>query len=679
MSMSGALYSHAKNAEKMASSGMLADQQAARFDANAVEREKIATSAGLDQQKINQNQNQFEQNKAFQEQQNRDSNALAYRNQNIQMRGDTLNKNPLSPSYTGDVNQNPYSSPLGSSGMNSGTSTWDISNTAGPYMSYGIGNNSASSIFDEQQRFADGGPVYGKGPKGVDSVDAKLAPGEYVLPADVVDRAGGVKALDEYVRRMSGKEPGGKKRKDGKIGLRDGGGPYYGIDYATNNEPIGVPTPTVVPDPGPIDLPAPSPEPTPAPPQQVVAQRVEPSPVYDTRRIAEAKETAGRMFDGMRSYPGGNPYDNGQGGRQRDNLIDPQAPARRDFINDRTREFVRTGTLSAPAVAPTGAALAQAVAANAARQQARASTATPVTQAAPAAAGAVSEAYPRRSETPAVPWGERVALEAQQAATGPGIQSNRPIYRQGNSFTDNTANLRESAGDVTFLGGPRIQAEQAAQASNSDQQLANVLRGISSPEARAQVTADWYAREQASKHEIAKAEATGRAYAQNTAAAGNTPEALARAKNLELSNEDLIRAATGDKRTKLNDRLKNRALQLTGDENAALTLAGVLSSDDSMLGADSNKIDEELVKAHIARNAKTQLPFNDEPGLYDLGNLQYQGLNRGVGAWLGQILPDSPDYGAPYWLDSKNRKVSASATPEMLGVLERLRAQQAGR
>jgi hypothetical protein len=39
--------------------------------------------------------------------------------------------------------------------------------------------------------FADGGAIYGKGPKGVDSVRAVLAPGEHVLTADEVDRMGG--------------------------------------------------------------------------------------------------------------------------------------------------------------------------------------------------------------------------------------------------------------------------------------------------------------------------------------------------------------------------------------------------------------------------------------------------------------------------------------------------------
>jgi hypothetical protein len=39
--------------------------------------------------------------------------------------------------------------------------------------------------------YADGGAIYGKGPKGVDSVRAVLAPGEHVLTADEVDRMGG--------------------------------------------------------------------------------------------------------------------------------------------------------------------------------------------------------------------------------------------------------------------------------------------------------------------------------------------------------------------------------------------------------------------------------------------------------------------------------------------------------
>jgi hypothetical protein len=298
----------------------------------------------------------------------------------------------------------------------------------------------------------------------------------------------------------------------------------------------------------------------------------------------------------------------------------------------------------------------------------------------PAAAEPAEETYPQRSETPAVPWGERAALAAQQAATGQGIQSNRPIYRQGNTFTDDTRVLNEGGGDVTFLGGPRMQAEQAAQASNSDQQLANVLRGIASPETRAQVTADWYAREQASKHDIAKAEATGRAYALNTETAGQTPMARAEAENMRLANEEAKRRATIEQRAKQVERGTARALQLTGNVDTANTLGNVLAADDAMLGADSNKLDDEIVKAHIARNAVTQGWMNDEPGLYNPDELTYKGLNRGLGAWFGQFLPyDNPGYNQPYWTDAEGRKVSVESTPEMISVLEGLRARQAGR
>lgn len=45
-----------------------------------------------------------------------------------------------------------------------------------------------------------GGPVTGPGPKGVDSVPAVLAPGEYVIPARDVDRLGGIAAVAAWHR-----------------------------------------------------------------------------------------------------------------------------------------------------------------------------------------------------------------------------------------------------------------------------------------------------------------------------------------------------------------------------------------------------------------------------------------------------------------------------------------------
>lgn len=48
--------------------------------------------------------------------------------------------------------------------------------------------------------YSSGGPVKGSGPKGVDSVPAVLAPGEYVLNARDVDRLGGPAAIDAWRR-----------------------------------------------------------------------------------------------------------------------------------------------------------------------------------------------------------------------------------------------------------------------------------------------------------------------------------------------------------------------------------------------------------------------------------------------------------------------------------------------
>jgi hypothetical protein len=51
-----------------------------------------------------------------------------------------------------------------------------------------------------KQALSEGGPVKGPGPKGIDSVDALLAPGEYVLNSRTVDKLGGLRAVDRLAK-----------------------------------------------------------------------------------------------------------------------------------------------------------------------------------------------------------------------------------------------------------------------------------------------------------------------------------------------------------------------------------------------------------------------------------------------------------------------------------------------
>lgn len=57
-----------------------------------------------------------------------------------------------------------------------------------------------------------GGPVRGPGGPRDDKIPARLSNGEYVLPAAVVEALGGSGVLDDLVRRMSGREPGGEMK-----------------------------------------------------------------------------------------------------------------------------------------------------------------------------------------------------------------------------------------------------------------------------------------------------------------------------------------------------------------------------------------------------------------------------------------------------------------------------------
>lgn len=65
-------------------------------------------------------------------------------------------------------------------------------------------NNSDVALALRLGRLAKGGPVVGNGPKGVDSQPYLLAPGEHVLSAEEVDRAGGHHAIEAWRRGLMG-------------------------------------------------------------------------------------------------------------------------------------------------------------------------------------------------------------------------------------------------------------------------------------------------------------------------------------------------------------------------------------------------------------------------------------------------------------------------------------------
>jgi hypothetical protein len=58
-----------------------------------------------------------------------------------------------------------------------------------------VQNNSGTNNDGARKAYASGGPVYGPGMKGVDSVRTLLAPGEHVFTADEVDKMGGQSAV----------------------------------------------------------------------------------------------------------------------------------------------------------------------------------------------------------------------------------------------------------------------------------------------------------------------------------------------------------------------------------------------------------------------------------------------------------------------------------------------------
>jgi hypothetical protein len=75
------------------------------------------------------------------------------------------------------------------------------------------------------REFSAGGPVTGGGPKGVDSVPAVLAPGEHVLTAAEVDRAGGHAAIERMRALLRG---GGSPGPFGGSVVPAGTAPVYG-------------------------------------------------------------------------------------------------------------------------------------------------------------------------------------------------------------------------------------------------------------------------------------------------------------------------------------------------------------------------------------------------------------------------------------------------------------------
>lgn len=83
----------------------------------------------------------------------------------------------------------------------------------------------ASSVWDTSEHFSGGGGVWGRGPKGKDSVATWLAPGEHVLTAGEVDRMGGQSAVYAF-RKALHRVDGGEVGPDVKAAMGMAGTPY---------------------------------------------------------------------------------------------------------------------------------------------------------------------------------------------------------------------------------------------------------------------------------------------------------------------------------------------------------------------------------------------------------------------------------------------------------------------
>lgn len=465
-----------------------------------------------------------------------------------------------------------------------------------------------SSLLNERG-FARGGPVNGPGPVGVDSVPARLAPGEYVLPPETAQALGGPRTLNQIVRSTTGREPGATIHHDGRQGLARGGPPLETPNgYAITKQ--GSEQTRMLNEQGMNNTLAVSPGAFRD--AQVLHERSNEAPV-DTRQTG-IPQVASNVLPGSTA---------------------------------RGEQSQRPMSISKAARALT--------------QQATSPRAEPTLATPPPQGDYNFQVVPEGTISPlgtptemAVDEAKRLSANARNV-----YNSESPILRRGNVFTDDptwqpyveNAGATQSLG-AAYTGEPRKPREPTAR----DRMEQNIR--FQPYEVQVAMRAQFDQREQEQAHERAQQQLVNDSYIANTRASFENPATMAQAALAQEQLTGLRELREREARERAKQPTREAILRAGGTETLA---EEALLAQNPAHAAQAEAARRQMEAANLKRAGWGNDP---RPGQVDPATMRYTGReNRGFWPWLGQAVGwavDAPGYGQvevmddlgnTYWTD----------------------------